>query len=346
MSNFSSDNIEGVAPEIMAALAAANDGAAMPYGKDPATARLEARFAEIFETDVAVFPVVSGTAANALALAAVTPPFGAIFCHEAAHIHADECAAPEFYTGGAKLLALPGARGKLHAAALEAALIERAATRRQPHYAQSAAVSITQASEAGTIYGLEELHAIAEVAHGQDLRLHMDGSRLANALISLDASPADATWRAGVDVLSFGATKNGAMGAEAVIFFDRALAAEVGYRRKRGGHLLSKMRFVTAQLEAYLHDGLWLRNAAHANRMAARLADGLGALAGAEIAYPVEANIVFAHLPHGVIDGLEAAGFGFYRWGGEGRGLIRLVTSYQSRIEDVDALIAAATGLA
>lgn len=351
MTNFASDNTTGVAPAILAAIQAANDGAAMPYGNDAITARMAALFADFFEAEVAVFPVVTGTAANALALAAVTPPYGAVYCHENAHIHVDECAGPEFYTGGAKLLALPGAHGKLHATALEAALRARAATRRQPHYAQPAAVSVTQASEAGTVYGVHELREIAEVARAYGLRLHMDGSRLANALVELDCAPADLTWRAGVDILSFGATKNGAMAAEAVVFFDPALAAETGYRRKRGGHLLSKMRFVAAQWEAYLTDDLWRRNAAHANRMAARLAAGFEAMAGAEILYPVEANEVFVALPEAAAARMERAGFVFYRWGGAdgaggagGRATVRLVTSFDSDADDVDALLAAARG--
>jgi len=238
-------------------------------------------------------------------------------------------------------LALAGAHGKLHATALDAALRERAATRRLPHYVQPAAVSVTQASEAGTVYGIHELREIAEVARAHEIRLHMDGSRFANAVVELDCAPADITWREGVDVLSFGATKNGAMAAEAVIFFDPALAAETGYRRKRGGHLLSKMRFVAAQLEAYLADDLWRRNAEHANRLAARLAAGFETMDGARLVYPVEANEVFVALPHAAIERAEAAGFGFYRWGGEEKGVIRLVTSFESREADVDGLLAA-----
>lgn len=337
---LASDNASGVAPEILAALERANAGTAMPYGADETTARLRARLAEVFETEVEVFPVVSGTAANVLTLAPMTPPYGAIYCHAEAHINTDECGAPELYTGGAKLMGLPGAHGKLAPEDLAAAL-ERAGIG-DVHHAQPAALSLTQASEAGTVYAPEEVAALAEVAHGRGLKVQMDGARLANALARLGCTPAEATWKAGVDALAFGATKNGAMAAEAAVFFDRALAASVGYRRKRGGHLLSKMRFVSAQLEAYLAGGLWLRLAAHANARAARLAEGLAALPGCELLHPVEANEVFARLPEAALAGLEAAGFVFYRWAEEGPGAVRLVASFSTREADVEALLAEA----
>lgn len=342
MANFCSDNVTGMAPEILAAIERANDGAAMPYGKDEITKRLEARLAEIFERSVIVFPVATGTASNALALAAVTPPYGAVYCHEHAHIQVDECGAPEFFSGGAKLLPLAGAGGKLTPPVLNAALA--AEWKGNVHNAQPAALSLSQATECGTVYRLEEIRALTEIAHARGLKVHMDGTRLANALVSLNCSPADLTWRAGVDVLSLGATKNGALAAEAIVFFDPALAASVGFRRKRGGHLFSKMRFVSAQLEAYLADDLWLRNARHANAMARRLADGLAKIAGCRLVHPREANMVFMSLPSRVIDGLEQAGFGFYREGGVRT--IRLVTAFNTPAKDVDAVIAAAQKLA
>ena len=337
--NFASDNTAGVAPEIMDAILAANKGAAMPYGADAISQRLEARFAEIFEHPVAVFPVATGTAANALALAAFTPPWGAIYCHEDAHIANDECGAPEFFASGAKLVTLPGDHGKLAPATVET----RVEGKDRVHQVQPAALSISQETEAGTLYRAAEVAALGEVARRHGLGLHVDGARFANAVAGLNCTPADLTWRAGVDVLAFGATKNGALAAEAVIFFDKAKAAELGFRRKRAGHLFSKMRFVTAQLEAYLTNELWLRNARHANAMAARLGAALGALPGARVLHPVEGNEIFVALPEAVIAGLNAAGFIFYRWTGEP--VLRLVTAFDTTIENVNAFIATARSL-
>ena len=286
--NFCSDNTTGAAPEIMAALAEANSGQAMPYGDDPVTGRLAARFGEVFETEVMVFPVATGTAANALSLSLMAPPFGAVYCHREAHVAVDECGAPEFYTGGAKLVPLDGDDGRFDAAALEAALARSVAG--FVHHVQPAAISLSQLTECGTAYGVDEIGAISALARRHGLGVHMDGARFANALAYLGCAPADVTWRAGVDVLSFGATKNGAWAAEAVVVFKRDLASDLGYRRKRAGHLLSKMRFVSAQLEAYLADGLWLRNAGHANRLAAIIAEGLAAIPGARLVHPVHGN--------------------------------------------------------
>jgi threonine aldolase len=344
MTNFISDNVNGASPEILEAVLAANAGAAPSYGADEITARLQGRFGEIFERDCAVFPVATGTAANVLALSVLSPPFGAIYCHEDSHVNVDECGAPEFYSGGAKLVALPGAGGKVTADDLAAAVKGAG----NVHSVQPAAVSLTQSSEAGTVYSLGDLAAIAEVARARGLGLHMDGARFANALVALGCSPAEATWKAGVEALSFGATKNGALAAEAVVFFEPARAADFAYRRKRGGHLFSKMRFLSAQLEAYLADDLWLRNARHANALAARLGEGLGGLPGVALSHPVEANEVFAWMPEAMIRGLEAADFGVYRWGppGEDGGEVRLVTAFNSRPEDVEALIAKAGELA
>jgi threonine aldolase len=336
--NFRSDNVSGIAPEILAAIAAANNGDAPSYGADLITDRVARRFTEIFEREVAVFPLATGTAANALALAAVTPPWGAVYCHEESHVQTDECGAPEFYAGGAKLIALPGADAKLSPAAVEARMIEQDVV----HHAQPAAISISQATEAGTLYTRAEVTALGALARRRGLALHMDGARFANAVAALGCTPAEITWRAGVDVLSFGATKNGALAAEAVIFFDPAKAADFAYRRKRGGHLFSKMRFLSAQLDAYLADDLWLRNGRHANRVAARLADGLAQIAGARLRHPTQANEVFVELPEKAIRALAQAGFGFYRWGGESSLCLRLVAAFDSRLEDAEALIALA----
>ncbi len=342
--NFCSDNTTGVSPEIMAALAAANEGQAASYGDDPITARVEKAFRALFETEVAVLPVATGTAANAIALAPLCPPYGAIYCHREAHIEVDECGAPELYTGGAKLVALDGADGKFDAATLADALAR--AGKGDVHRVQPAAVSLTQATECGTLYAIDEIAEIARIAHDNGLSVHMDGARFANAAAAMGCAPADLTWRAGVDVLSFGATKNGALAAEAIVAFRPELGRELAFRRKRGGHLFSKMRFLSAQLEAYLADDLWLRNARHANRCAQRLADGLAAIPGVSLAHPTQANEVFATLPEAVIRGLEEAGFAFHRWGGENATTVRLVTAFNTREDDVDALVAAARGLA
>jgi threonine aldolase len=338
--NFSSDNAAGVSPEILAALAEANGGRAMAYGNDSITASATAAIAALFETDVDVFPVATGTAANALSLAAMAPPWGLIYCHRNAHIEEDEAGAPEFFTGGAKLHLLDGEHGKFTAGTLRDVLAS--AGFGVEHHAQPAGVSITQASEAGTVYTPDEIAAIAEAAHEKGLPVHMDGARFANAIAHLDRSPADVTWRAGVDVLSFGATKNGAMAAEAVVIFDKALAENFRFRRKRAGHLFSKMRFLSAQLEAYVRDGLWLRNAQHANGCARQLADGLAALPGADLLHPVQANEIFIRLPEPVLAGMEADGVVFHRWLPAGPSVIRLVTAFDTSTVEVEAALAVA----
>lgn len=336
--NFASDNVAGMSPEIAAAVLACSQGAAMPYGNDALTQQLSETLAQVFETDLAMFPVATGSAANALALSVLSPPYGAIYCHQNSHINMDECGAPEFFTHGAKLVTLPGDRGKIAPETLAQAL--EGSEKGVVHAVQPAAVSITQVTEAGTVYDLAEIRAIAAHAHAHHLPLHMDGARFANALVSLGCTPAEMTWKAGVDVLSFGATKNGAMAAEAVIFFKPELAQDFIYRRKRSGHLFSKMRFLSVQLQAYLENDLWLRNATHANQMATRLAQGLKQVSGVEFVDPPQANELFVRLPQPVFDGLKAAGFEFYRWPGEAGGiLVRLVTSFDTTEPDVDALI-------
>jgi threonine aldolase len=330
---------------IMEAVVAANAESLPSYGADRYTARLREVASEVFETAVSIFPVTTGTAANALALAQLAPPYGGVYCHEGAHIVTDECGAPEFYTGGAKLLGLPAHDGKITGAQLSAAIAQ--ANDLGVHHVKPAAVSLTQATEWGTVYALSELREIAAVAREHRLPVHMDGSRFANALCFLGVSPAAATWKAGVDVLSLGATKNGALCAEAVVFFNPALAENFERRRKQGGHLWSKLRFLSAQLLAYFRDDLWLANARHANAMAAALARGLERVPGARLLQAVEANEVFADLPEELVVRLERDGFGFYRWpfGGRAEGIaIRLVTSYATRSADVEALLAVAAG--
>ena len=340
--NFSSDNVAGIAPEILAALAAANAGTEQSYGADAVSARVERRLAEIFEHEVAVFPVATGTAANALALATLVPPWGVVYCHEEAHVAVDECGAPEFYTAGARIAGIAAPHGKLGAAHLAALLPGGQGV---VHHMQPAAISLTQASEAGTVYGAHEIAAIAELARRHGLGLHVDGARFANALVHLGCAPADITWRAGVDVLSFGATKNGAAAAEAVIFFDPAKAADFAFRRKRGGHLFSKMRFLSAQLDAYLENDLWLRNARHANAMATRLANGLQQIPGVHLRHPVEANELFVEMPNSLIETLFARGFQFYRWNGPQGNCVRLVTAFNTAADDVDVFLTTARGV-
>lgn len=341
--NLGSDNVAGVAPEVMAALAAANRGNVPSYGADPITARLEKRFAEVFERELAVFPVATGTIANSLALASLVPPYGAVLCHREAHINVDECGGPELFTGGAKLIAFDGKDGKLHAAALAEFL--GYGDIGFVHRAQPAAVSLTQSSELGTVYGPHEVREIAELAHGHGLALHMDGARFANAVASLGCSPAEITWKAGVDVLTFGGTKNGALGAEAVVFFDprsprmSGPAAAFPYHRKRAGQLFSKMRFVSAQLEALLDGDLWLRHARHANAQAARLSQAVAALPGVELLHPVQANEIFLRLPEPALAALEAAGIGIERWLVPGGPMIRLVTAFDTPDWAVEAMI-------
>jgi threonine aldolase len=348
--NFASDNAAGIAPEILAAISRANEGAALAYGRDTWTRRVEERFAELFAREAAVFLVPTGTAANALALAHLTPPWGAVLCHAEAHIATDECGAPEFYGGGLKLVGLAGEAGKIVPDALQRAL--DAGQWGGPHHVSPTVLSLSQATEAGTIYRPDEIRALAEIAHGRGMWVHMDGARIANALARLNASPAQATWMAGVDVLSFGATKGGALAAEAVLFFDRAQGANMPERRKRGGHLLSKHRFLAAQIEAYLADDLWLKLARHANAMADRLAAGLAA-ADLVPVWPVEANEVFVALPARADERLRSAGAIYYPWttgslpdGVAVKGdetLVRLVTSFATNVDEVDRFVAIAS---
>jgi threonine aldolase len=340
--NFASDNTAGMAPEILDALSRANTGYALGYGNDDWTRRVEQRFAELFEKDVAVFLVPTGTAANALALAHVTPPWGAVLCHAESHVATDECGAPEFFGGGIKLVGLAGEGAKISAATLRAALGGQWGG---PHHVTPAALSLSQATECGTIYRVAEVKELAEIAHARGVVLHMDGARIGNALVRMNVSLAELTWKAGVDVLSFGATKGGAMGAEAVIFFDPKRGANMQDRRKRGGALASKHRFIAAQIEAYLAGDLWLKLARHANAMADALAAGL-TVADCKPVWPVEANEVFAPITAAADNRLKAAGAMYYPWPGASlnigadRILVRLVTSFQTTPDDVEKFLA------
>jgi len=338
--NFSSDNVTGACPEIAAAVAAANQGAAAAYGKDAETLDVEKQIAGVFgDTDADVFLVATGTASNALALSVLTPPYGAIYCHPEAHIQVDECGAPEFYSGGAKLVLLPDRGGKISAADLADALDGEEG---DVHHVKPAAVSITQTAETGAVYTIDEVSAISKVAHDNGLKVHMDGARFANAVAALGCSPADITNKAGVDVLSFGASKNGAFAAEAIVLFDKGHGEDFAYRRKRAGHLFSKMRFLAVQFEAYLEDDLWLTMARHSNACTKILAEGLPTIDGITLKYPADANMIFAELPNSVIEGLRGDGFRFYDWPGEARSTIRLVCAFNTAEKDVEAFVAAA----
>lgn len=334
---FNSDNIAGASPEVMQAMVASMTGQASPYGADALTARVERRLSEVFEREVGVLLVPTGTAANAICLASMCAPWGNIYCHPGSHINNDECGAPEFYTGGAKLMSVDGPSAKIDVDALRALTRVRVG---DIHSTQPGCVSVTQATEVGSVYSVDEIGAIGEVCKAASIRLHMDGSRFANALVSLGCTPAELTWKAGVDALSLGATKNGVPAAEAIVLFDTSLKTEMAYRRKRAGHLFSKMRVLSAQIDAYLADDLWLRNARQANAMAKRLVEGFAKVEGVEVFGEPESNILFCKLPEAMIARLRAAGFGFYgdRWG---PGVVRLVTSFETTIDDVEHLLAA-----
>jgi threonine aldolase len=340
--NFASDNTAAIAPAILDAIVEANHGYARGYGNDDWTGAVERRMAEVFEREVSVFLVPTGTAANALSLAHVTPPWGVVFCHDNAHIVTDECGAPEFFGNGLKLEGLPGGGAKIAPETLKAALDGYGG--HEPHQMVASALSITQASEAGTIYRVDEIAALSRIAHGRSLLVHMDGARFANALVRLNTTPAQMTWQSGVDVLSFGATKGGALAAEAVVIFDPARAAFFGERRKRAGQLVSKHRFMAAQMAAYLAGDYWLELARHANAMADLLAQGLGAV-GLQPVWPVEANLVFVVLPRALDAKLKAAGADYYVRTGKGVGhgadevLARLVTSFSTQRPDIERFV-------
>jgi threonine aldolase len=310
--DFRSDNVGGVAPELLEAIIAANTGAAAPYGDDAHTRAMNERFRAVFEHDLTALPIATGTGANCIALGGLANPYGAIYCHETAHINVYECGAPEFFTG-AKLVGLPGADYKLDAAGLEQSLA--LAGRGNPTRVQPFALNLTQPTDFGTLYTLDELRALSAIAHRHGLLVHLDGARFANAIAALGCTPAAMTWRAGVDIVSFGATKNGAMNAEAVLVFDPAIAARLPYLMKRGGQVLSKARFVSAQLERYLADDRWLDRARCANSVAAELAARLRAIPGVELVGKVEINMLFVRLPARAITALDRGPFRYYKLG-------------------------------
>ncbi len=331
---FASDNYSGICPEALEAMLAANRGGHAPaYGDDAWTARATDLFRELFETDCEVFFTFNGTAANSLALASLCQSYHSIVCAETAHIETDECGAPEFYSNGAKLLLGHARDGKLAPGAIR----ERVAMRSDIHYPRPRAVSIAQATELGTVYGIDELLTIQAVCKAEGLALHMDGARFANAVAALGCKPREIAWQAGVDVLCFGGTKNGMAVGEAVVFFDRRLAEDFAYRCKQAGQLASKMRFIAAPWIGLLESGAWLRHAAHANACAQRLVDGLAALDGAALLAPAQANGVFVRLPEAAQARLRAAGWRFYTFIGNGA---RFMCGWDIGEASVDALLA------
>jgi threonine aldolase len=327
---FASDNYSGICPQALEYMMQANGVDGIAYGDDEWTQRAADRFRELFETDCEVFFVFNGTAANSLSLASMCQSYHSVVCHELAHIETDECGAPEFASNGAKLLLGAGEQGKLTPASIEDLVTKRS----DIHYPKPKVLSITQTTELGTLYSLEELAAIKEVAARHQLKIHMDGARFANAVAGLGATPAEITWRSGVDVLCFSGTKNGLAVGEAIIFFDKVLAEDFGYRCKQAGQLASKMRFISAPWLGLLETGAWLENAQHANRCAAYLADKLHAIDELNLMFPTQANAVFVEMPQPLIQALKEKGWRFYTFIGAGG--VRLVTSWNTCYEKMD----------
>ena len=333
MQHFASDNYAGICPEALQALIEANSEHAPSYGDDEWTRRVSERLRELFDNDCDVYFVFNGTAANSLALASLCQSYHSVICHEVAHVQTDECGGPEFFSNGSKLLPAGGNNGKL----TPEAVLEVISRRNDIHYPKPRVVTLTQATEVGTVYQIDEIQAISDLAHQHGLRVHMDGARFANAVASLGVAPADISWKAGVDVLCFGGTKMGLPIGEAVVFFDRKLSEDFAYRCKQAGQLASKMRFLSAPWLGVLGGNTWLKHAAHANAMAQRLARGIASIPGFNLQFPVEANGVFAQLPPELIEGLHLRGWRFYTFIGVGGA--RFMCAWDTRPESVDALL-------
>lgn len=328
---FASDNYAGVCPEAWAAMAEANSGHQPAYGGDTWTASAADAFRALFETNCEVFFAFNGTAANSLALAALCQSYHSVICSDAAHVETDECGAPEFFSNGSKLLVAPSANGKLTPDAIRSLATKRS----DIHFPKPRVVTITQPTETGEIYTLEEIRAISSLCRELGLRLHMDGARFSNACASLGCSPADMTWRAGVDALCFGGTKNGMAVGEAVIFFDPKLAEDFDYRCKQAGQLASKMRYLSAPWVRMLENGAWLRNAAHANACARRLAEKVANIPELQLMFKVEANAVFLQMPHPMIEALRQRGWQFYTFIGSSARFMFAWDSSPARVDEL-----------
>ncbi len=328
---FASDNYAGICPEAWAAMAEANHGHEPAYGEDAWTDRAATAFRQLFETDCEVFFAFNGTAANSLALAALCQSYHSVICSDTAHVETDECGAPEFFSNGSKLLVAPSVDGKLTPGAIRAL----ATNRQDIHFPKPRVVTITQPTETGQVYTVEEIRAISAVCREHGLSLHMDGSRFANACASLGCTPADLTWRAGVDVLCFGGTKNGMAIGEAILFFHPAQAEDFGYRCKQAGQLASKMRFLSAPWVAMLENGAWLRNAAHANDCARLFAEAVADLPGIALMFPRDANAVFLRLEPGLIEALRGRGWRFYTFIGGGARFMFAWDAEQDRVRQL-----------
>jgi threonine aldolase len=350
--NLASDNVSGMSQPVLAALIAANSGPEPAYGSDQWTARAEALLSEVFEHEVSVFLVATGTGANALALAAMSPPWGAIFCHSEAHVLDDECGAPEMFTDGAKLVGVPGVGGKLTVEALAPVV---------SHFApgviksvQPAALSISQVTEAGTIYTIDEIKALGQFAKQRKLMFHLDGARFCNAMVTLGCTPAEMTWKSGVDIVTFGATKNGCMACEAIIFFNKTDAESMPFRRKRGGHTVSKGRLLGAQMVGYLENDHWIDNARHTNAMATALRQGLETIPGVKLPWPTQANEVFVVVPQSAAERLTRNKIRAATWDsvslpagfsiGKDEQFLRFVTSFTTTKTDIATVLQTITG--
>jgi threonine aldolase len=339
---FGSDNGAGIDPNILDAIAKANSVYSVGYGDDPWTLKLNATYSDFFERDCYVFPVPTGTAANALALAALTPPYGQVICHEASHIFTTECGAPEFFSGGARLVPLSDSSGRLSTEAVKSFITEHCAPNR--HHMSWSAISITQPTEFGTLYSPDEMAELARLAHEHGMQIHLDGARFANALVALECTPAELTWKSGMDILSFGTTKNGTMNAEAVVVFNETMARDIAFRYKRAGLLASKMRFMSVQLLAYVANGLWKANAERANRYAREIDAIFGDVEDANVIHPVQTNQVFVEIGERSLASLSAAEVPLRRWGKPHASVYRLVTSFQTPADDIEKLRKALVG--
>lgn len=337
--NFKSDNVVGIHPNILEAIIKANQGTESSYGNDSYSEKLKEKCCDLFETEVDIYLTSTGTAANCLGLSALAKPYETICCHEEAHINTDECGALGLFTAGTKLVTIPGINGKI-----DLDFLQNYVDKTSLHYPQGgkvSCISITQATECGTIYSLEELHQRSNFSKSRNLSLHMDGARFANSLVTLNCSPAEATWKAGIDVMTFGAIKNGTMAGEAIIFFNKKYAENFDYLHMRSGQLLSKMRFFACQFLAYLEDDLWLKNARNANLMATKLAQVFRNY-NFKISYPIQANEVFIKLPNNLVHYLRSQDIGFYDWNiskeNEDENLYRFLTSYLTNDIEIEKL--------